>query len=153
MPDRFRKRTSFFGRMMPNRLLAVLADYPFESLISVWGLLSGVSVFLGQSGSSSLGVLPEVLQLAWGVSMTLSGITIIVGLSQHLYDVVAAGLYLLSGVLVAYACAVVGFGGFVRGGLVALLVFFIGLIAFVRGWWLKTRDRLSAEEMKRTEGQ
>lgn len=153
MPDRFKRRDTLLGRLMPRSLLAVLADYPFESLIAVWGVLSGVAVFFGEPGSSSLSVLPWVLQLAWGGAMALSGVTIIAGLARHLYEVVAAGLHLLSIVLVAYACAVIGFGGAARGGLVALLVFLIGVIAYVRGWWLKARHRLATEEMKRTEGQ
>lgn len=154
MPDRAWRKKTLLGRVMHIKFPKTIADYPFESILAVWGGFSAATVFFGREvASGSLKELPLVLQYLWGILMLLAAITIVVGLKFRLYDVVSAGLYLLSIVLVAYASAVIGFSGWSRGGLSAGLVFSIGAICYVRGWWLKTRDRIAQKEATRTEGQ
>lgn len=133
---------------------STIAEYPFESILSVWGGISAASVFVNRAtASGSLAELPDVLQIVWGLMMALSAATIVYGLWRRLFDIVSAGLYLLAIVLIAYATAVIGFTGWSKGGLLAGLLFSIGFICYVRGWWLKTRDRITQEEATRTEGQ
>lgn len=154
MPDRAWKKKSFAGRIMHIRFPTTLAEYPFESILSVWGSFSTVAVLFGpDTGSTSLRELPGILQIVWGLMMGLAALTIIIGLRRHMYDVVSAGLYLLAIILIAYASAVIGFAGWSKGGLTGGLVFSIGAICYVRGWWLKTRDRIAHQEATRTEGQ
>jgi hypothetical protein len=153
MSDRVWRKKSLIGRVSHTRFPSTMADYPFESILALWGVFSAISTFWAGPASGSLANLPEVLQMTWGGLMGLSGLTIGFGLLKHHYDTVSAGLYLLSLVLIAYACAVVGFSGWSRGGLTAGLVFSVGVICYVRGWWLKTRDRVERQEATRTEGE
>jgi len=154
MPDRAWRKKSLVGRIMHIKFPTTVADYPFESILSVWGFVTASNVFIFRTAASgSLRELPPILQIAWGLLMGLSALTIVFGLHRKYYDVVSAGLYLLAIVLIAYASAVIGFSGWSKGGLSAGLVFSIGVICYVRGWWLKTRDRIADKEATRTEGQ
>jgi hypothetical protein len=152
MPNNAWRKKSVVGRLVRVKFPATIADYPFESILAVWGTFSAINTAFGPS-SVAVNDLPVVLQASWGILMGLSALTIFYGLFRHLYDVVAAGLYLLAIILVAYASAVIGYSGWARGGLTGGLVFSIGAICYVRGWWLKTRDRIAQEEATRTEGQ
>lgn len=154
MPNRASKRKLLTARFMRQKFPSDVADYPFETILSIWGIFSALTVSIDRaSGSSTLSDLPHALQVVWGILMGLAAVTIAIGLNRRLYDIVAAGLYLMSIVLIAYASAVIGFAGWSRGGLTAGLVFSIGAICYVRGWWLKTRGRIAQQEATRTEGQ
>ena len=66
---------------MKRAAVRLLLTHPFELLIAAWSLLAGVPIAFGVRLSTNASThLHGVLFNAWGVTLALSGVTIIAGL-------------------------------------------------------------------------
>lgn len=151
-------RTSRLRGRVRRRVLAVyipgkVAEYPLEIGMSVWGVQSGVNVATGHVASHSLSVLPGSLSITWAVLMLLAALTVMTGVFwRPVNATIARGMYLFAFTLVSYSAAIIGASGWHRGGITALFFFIIGLVVFLRGYWLKEREAALERELARSTG-
>lgn len=131
------------------RMPQCVIEYPFELLISVWGLVSGVALLTGVATPTSLTELMSPwTRIAWAAALTVGAGTVAVGLARHRYGTsVARGLILLAAACLSYSVGLAALG--VADTIPALpLVVAVGLLCLVRGWWLRTRDAILRHVVK-----
>lgn len=120
-------------RHVPNALI----EYPFETLMAVFGLLSGPAALLGASSPALDALLPKWAVMVWGLWMTLSAAAIAVGLKFRRYaPVLVRGLELFGITCIVWSVAVFAeqgaLGGIPGGPLLTLLA----VLSWLRTWWL-----------------
>ena len=115
-----------------------------------WAVISGINALSGNPPSTTLQSLPETLQILWAVLMVVAGLTITLALWKRLDNLVASGMYLFAGTLGAFAIALIGNSGWSRGGAVGSFYFVLGLVSFLRGWWLKGDEARINRQIVRT---
>lgn len=141
-PWRARARKIIFRRRFPT----VVGEYPLEMGMILWGFFALTNVIVGSAPkSNALQVLPDHLEQLWGVLLGVAALTVLVGLSRKRLATVATGMYLFGSTLVAYSAAIIGAAGWQRGGAIAGFLLVIGLVCFLRGWWLKEMEAALVE--------
>lgn len=138
---RNRSRDRWVLRHVPISFL----EYPFESALSVWGLIAGVQVAFDVA-TPSVSDLPRPLPFVWAILMLGGGIYVAWGLHRRSYAAfVASGITVIGYVLAAYAAAILAFTpDWRRSVTVMSLLVAISIVAFMRAWWLRARDDLIA---------
>lgn len=126
-----------------QRIPAALLDYPLESALGAWGVLSGPPrvLFPRQAGTV------DQLLPVWGVVlfsglMTLGGLTTLWGLRSRRYgSTVARGLELLGTTFACYAVALFASWS-LSAVLLAMLLVFLAALSWLRAWVLVLRARV-----------
>lgn len=126
-------------RWTPVRLI----EYPMETLLTYWGLLSGILVLAGVSRPTSLlALLPAWATPAWGWALTIAASTMAVGLARHAYGtILARGMQLLGAVCLCYAAALITVLGLSAVPTANLMLAIAGM-SYLRAWWLRTRRKV-----------
>lgn len=134
------------GRMekLLQRLPLPLIEYPFEVVVSVWGLFSGPALALGFVRPESLTrLLPDWIVVAYGLAMTTAALTIALGLRARRYGTtVPRGLELLGTACICYAIAILWNVGW-RGGVpVGPLLTAVACLCWLRALYLAVLHRI-----------
>lgn len=141
------RRHRTFGQRVLWYIPSALVEYPFEVAMTSWGLVSGPAILLGVTHPpAAQAVMPMLVETAWAAAMLLGAATMAYGLWQGRYaGYVARGLALTGSVCLAYAGAILGYIG-ATGGLPTAGIFIaVGLLAYLRALWLKTRGHILME--------
>lgn len=133
MPWRARWRRRVFRFRFP----AIIGENPLEVGLITWATFAGLNAVTSGAPSNALRSLPDPLEYTWAVLMIVAAVTVGVALWKRLDHIVASGMYLFAATLVSYSLAVLGSTGWSRGATVAVLLFILGTVCFLRGWWLK----------------
>lgn len=145
-PWRARARRRIFG----NQVAITVGQYPLEIGLAVWGFVAGVNLALGSAPSAALRVLPDGMEQAWAVLMTIAALTVTIGMIMRRLATMATGMYLFATILLAYAAAIISSAGWHRGGTVTALLGAFGIVSLLRGWWLKEQEAALVKEIART---
>lgn len=139
---RNRRRDRWIIRHVPISVV----EYPLESVLAVWGMITGSQVIFGVS-TPSIADLPWPLPLTWSLLMLAAGMYIIHGLRKRAYaSLVASGISMFGWILLAYAVAIAAFAQDLRKSLtIILLLGAVAVFTFVRAWFLRARDDLLVE--------
>ncbi len=154
----FRARARRLRGRVRHRVLSIyvpgkVAEYPLEIGMSVWGVQSGVNAATGRPASHALSALPGSLSVIWAVLMVVASLTVLTGVFwRPVNATIARGMYLFAFTLISYSVAIIGASGWDRGGITALFFFIIGLVVFLRGYWLKEREAALERELARSTG-
>jgi hypothetical protein len=105
-----------------------------------WAAYAGVNVSTGLAPSNSLRALPDGLETAWAIMMFVGAAAIVASLWKRRDAAISGCMYLFATTQAAFAVAILGAAGWHRGGAVSGFLVIIGLVCFVRGWWLKTDE-------------
>jgi hypothetical protein len=118
-----------------------LIEHPFACLMALWGFLSGVPLVLGYAKPTSLTMLlPRGLVFAWAALLLVSAASIAWGLLRHRYSTtMARGLQLLGVICLVYAVCILGAVGWRQGIPAGPLLTAIGVLCYLRGWYLRTQ--------------
>jgi hypothetical protein len=128
-----------------------IAEHPLETGMIIWGLYTGFQAAIGEPSSRSLQSLPPTVARMWAVFMVVAAITVFIGVFLRGFQrTIAAGMYLFSATMVAYAATVIGTSGWQHGGSISTLLTVIAIVCMLRGWWLKDRETAVLTEMTRT---
>jgi len=138
-------------RILGLRIPMTIAEYPLEVGLCFWGMLAWVNIVTGTAPSNSLRSLPDQIQTVWAALMIVATLTVAFGLFLW-KSAIGRGMYLFGTILIAYAAAIFGFSGWHRGGAVGGFLLMIGIVCFLRGWWLKEQDHALRRAMQKTEG-
>lgn len=115
----------------------------------VWGFFTGVNALLGEPPSTALQTLPPYLQYIWTALMTVASVTVLLALKSRRDTLVASGMYLFATTMASYSVVILSASDWQRGGLIASFLMVIGIICFIRGWWLKEVEAAAIRELVR----
>lgn len=134
-----RPKGTFLLRYVPEQLI----EYPLESLIAMWGITSGMSVFVFENVPLSIQALfPNWVGVLWGILLGLGGTLVMVGLARRWYaSVVPRGLQLISSSAVGYALTILADRGVV-GIPVSTLMITVAILCGLRAWFLQVREEI-----------
>jgi O-antigen/teichoic acid export membrane protein len=122
-----------------RRLTARLVTKSTETLIAVFCLIGSLPRLAGAPAPQSVEALfPPWLRYCWGVILVLGGATLLAGVLAGRPRLERPALSLLAGATLAYAAAILGFNGPVKGGLAAAFVVAIAAMCVIS----LLRDRL-----------
>lgn len=127
-----------------KRIPVEVIEYPLELVLSVWATVSGLALMLGVSDPVSIAeTLPDGLQDAWGIALTLSGATMGIGLMLRKYGtIVARGMSLLAPAALVYGISIFIWGGVERAIPAGPLLISIAVLCWTRAWWLTKREQI-----------
>lgn len=114
-----------------------------------WSVYVALNIVTGTAPSPSLKALPDGLETIWSIMMFVGGISTVIALYARRDAAVAGCMYLFAATQAAFAAAILGAAGWYRGGVVSGFLVIIGLVCFVRGWWLKTDDAVAIRTLVR----
>jgi hypothetical protein len=127
----------------------MVGEYPLEIGMVGYAVLSIINLVTNWAPSNALRALPDMLEIVWAILMGLAAVTIASGLVVNRFAVVSTGMYLFATILVAYSIAIVSASGWQRGGAIAGFLAIIGIVCFLRGWWLKEQEAALINEIER----
>ena len=131
-----------------------LIEHPFAVFNALWGLLAGIPILAGVVKPGSVtDLLPRGFVLIWTSMMVLAALSIIWGMLRARYSTtMARGLQLMGIVWSVWAVAVLAAQGFVQGIPGALLLTFLAILCFLRGWYLRTRAAIVRRTFRYADG-
>jgi hypothetical protein len=122
-----------------RRLAARLMTKSTETLIATFCLIGSLPRLLGAAGPQSVeAVFPVWLRYSWGAVLVVGGAALLAGVMSGRPRLERPALSLLAGATLAYAAAIIGLNGFVKGGLAAAFVVAIAAMCVIS----LLRDRL-----------
>lgn len=127
----------------------MIAQYPLEVGMVLWGTVLGINVAIGNPPSTALRELPDSMETAWAILMVLSSVVTVVGLTTRLRSTIASGMQAFGCILAAYGAAVMAVTPWERGGTVTGFLFIMGGVCLIRGWWLKEEEAALIKEHER----
>lgn len=142
-------RQRWRARLFRWPLPAVVGENPLEVAMISWGVYIAANLADGSAPSPSLRALPDGLEMIWSIMMFIGGISTVVTLYTRRDAAVAGCMYLFAATQAAFAVAILGAAGWQRGGVIGGFLVIIGLVCFVRGWWLKTDDAVAIRALVR----
>jgi hypothetical protein len=146
------RRARLRRRILRLRLPLTIAEYPLEVGLSIWGLFAWINTVTGTPPSNSLRSLPDGVQTLWAVLMIVATLTVAFGLSLR-KSAIGRGMYLFGTTLTAYAAAIFGLTGWHSGGATGSFLLMIGLVSFLRGWWLKEQEIQLRKALERSKSE
>jgi hypothetical protein len=126
----------------------LLVEYPFETILAVWGVLGSLPLLFGTVTPPSLsGLLSGPVYIAFKVLFTLGSFSLAWGLHKRRWrSLVPRSLQLIGCTLGVYALALFSIGK--PGVTTAGLFLAIALLCYMRAWWLKKREVIRDEIVK-----
>lgn len=125
-------------QLFSNRVYVIIGENPLGIAMTTWGLFTGINMATGSAPSKALSALPDGLETMWGVMMVLGAVVTSFSIAFERDVTQATGLYLFACTNITYSVAIIALSGWERGGQIGAFLMIMGIICFLRGWWLKT---------------
>lgn len=135
-------------RYVPENLI----EYPFETLVSVWAMLSGsISVIYTGTPNSIAALMPDWVGTVWGGALLISGVSAAIGLRKRWYaTLVPRGMQLAAVAMCFYATAILAVIGPSALPNVLLLIT-VAIIILLRAWYLQIREAIFLDIARESE--
>lgn len=128
------------------RLPTAVIEWPFETMMSLYALITGAALTTGLVSSASVAALfPEWAARILGVLYLVGGLDVAWGLHRGAYtSACARGLRLLGGSIGAYTVSIIAFGGWRRSAVAALIIGGVALLCALRSFYLRGKGQMLA---------
>jgi hypothetical protein len=128
----------------------VIGEYPFCVGLTTWGLVIGFTTMIDHAPSTTLSELPRPLQVGWAVAVSISAMSMLMGLIMRRHSLlIVRALWLFSTTFAVYGIAVAFAAGWSRGGGTSSLMIIFAIVCVIRSRYLREHFQILIDEARR----